>query len=108
MGYISIKSMLQTNEDGPTFVKEVDEIRKYLDTVKNYKGLIIDIRGNGAGNSDYWFKYLIPLIVDKPYSITDYVFTKDSEFINEFNRQSFPKKLSKEKNRFLRLSRIYK
>ena len=29
-------------------------IKPYLEQIKNYNALIIDIRGNGGGDNEYW------------------------------------------------------
>ena len=56
VGLIRIPRMIQSNQ------RELDEtlIKQYLDEVKDYQALIIDIRGNGGGDSRYCFDFLIP------------------------------------------------
>lgn len=49
--------------DGFRVEEDEEEILKFLKEVKNYPKLIIDIRGNGGGNPNYWeFNIVQPLI----------------------------------------------
>lgn len=85
VGYIAIPQMIafyQMNND-----KEL--IDGYLDKVKDYQALVIDIRGNGGGSSDYWSEYLIPKIIDKTYTSDSYNFWKDGDYIKKFIRKSW-------------------
>lgn len=86
VAYIHIKKMIMSDPEDPIFKKEMDQIYSYLENVKDYKALIIDIRGNGGGDSRYWQDYLVPKIVDKNYTDKYYSFTKDSEILKDFNK----------------------
>lgn len=50
------------------------EIRDFLKQVKDYKTLILDIRGNGGGNSNYWRINMVPLLINKPILIIHMIF----------------------------------
>ncbi len=58
-------------------------IIEYLNKVKNYQALVIDIRGNGGGNSSYWQAFLLPLILKESAEVKDYAFYKDGEIIKK-------------------------
>lgn len=88
IGYISVKQMTTPDLNLPSFKAEYDTIKNYLEKIKDYPILIIDIRQNGGGNSAYWSDFLMPLIVDKSYSQKTYTFLKDGELLNKVRRQS--------------------
>ena len=59
-------------------------ITEYLNKVKNYQALVIDIRGNGGGDTRYWNTFLLPLILKEGVEVTTYNFYKDGNLIKEF------------------------
>lgn len=80
IAYIKINQMLSFWEmDGDR--KTIDH---YLEGVKKYPALVIDIRGNGGGDSRYWSEYLVPKLIAKPYETQFYSFFKDGKDINAF------------------------
>lgn len=81
-GYLRVKNMNNPDMNAPSFKEEYIVIKDYLEKIKDYPALIIDIRGNGGGNSAYWSDFLIPLIVDKPYSQKTYSFIKEGQLLN--------------------------
>lgn len=97
IGYIAIKQMVTPDLSNPSFKEEHDTIKNYLDDVKDYPVLIIDIRENGGGDSTYWSDFLMPLIVDKTYSQTTYSFVKGGELLSKFKKQAVFKKLTSDK-----------
>ena len=50
------------------------KLKTYLKKSKNKKALVIDIRGNTGGDSRYWQDFLLPQIIDKPYSTSYYFY----------------------------------
>lgn len=76
--YIRIPEMLSPKSSE----KDENMLASFLKTNKTAKALILDIRGNGGGNSLYWSEMLLPMIVDKPIVVTSYVFLKDGEYAN--------------------------
>lgn len=80
IGYISINDML--------LLKDMDEDKKiiepYLENIKDYEVLVLDIRNNTGGDERYWAEYLLPKIIDKTYSTTHYYFWKDGKEIKKF------------------------
>ncbi|WP_415341592.1 S41 family peptidase [Clostridium perfringens] len=84
IGYIYIPQMISYYNMG----KDIELIDEYLNNIKKYQALIIDIRGNGGGDSYYWISYLVPKLIDKVYENTTYSFWKDGEVINNYLKKS--------------------
>lgn len=80
VGYITIPSMLNYYE----LDRDRDLINTYFNKISNYEALIIDIRGNRGGGSAYWMDLIVPKLINKPYSHTEYNFMKDGEIIREY------------------------
>lgn len=80
VGYITIPSMLNYYE----LDRDRNLINTYFNKIKNYEALIIDIRGNRGGGSAYWMDLIVPKLINKPYSHTEYNFMKDGEIIREY------------------------
>ena len=76
--YIRIPKMLSLE----TSKKDEEMLASFLKANQSAKALILDIRGNGGGNSLYWSEMLLPKIVDKTITVTSYVFLKDGEYAN--------------------------
>lgn len=75
LAYIGIKSFASTNINF-----DQDLIRQALVDFKDYKNLIIDIRGNGGGNTEYWMYLLLEDLISRPYQVYNYLFIKDGNF----------------------------
>lgn len=65
---ISIPSMISYF----TIDKDEKLIREYLQKVKDYQALVIDIRGNSCGTDVYWSMFLPSLIIKEDISIANY------------------------------------
>lgn len=63
IAYIKIRAMIDPGT--PDFEEDLDLLKTYLKKSKNKKALIIDLRGNGGGNSAYTNFYLYPMILGK-------------------------------------------
>lgn len=61
VGYIHIPQMYSANGD---INKDMETIKAYLEKIKDYKALVIDIRGNPGGTDEYW-RSLVAVISDK-------------------------------------------
>ncbi|RVU54122.1 S41 family peptidase [Anaerosphaera multitolerans] len=77
VGYLYIKQMISADEENKNFKLDKDIINNYLENIKDYKALIIDIRGNKGGDSAYWSKFLLPKLLKNPVSTKNYIFLKD-------------------------------
>ena len=93
-GYIAVKQMITPDLSMPSFKEEYDITKSYLEKIKDYPILIIDIRQNGGGNSNYWSEFLMPLIVGRSYSQKTYTFVKEGSLFSKLRRQSGFKKLT--------------
>ncbi|WP_105300370.1 S41 family peptidase [Anaerococcus marasmi] len=88
LAYIKIKSML-----GEQFKGDDREILSdFLRIIKSYPYLIIDIRGNGGGDTRYWQDFLLPRIIDKEYETTVYSFFKNGDLNRKIIKQKGVKK----------------
>lgn len=65
IAYLKIRSMI--NPESDAFEDDLDLLKSYLKKSKNKKALIIDLRGNGGGNSDYTNAYLYPMLMGKKH-----------------------------------------
>lgn len=75
LAYIRISSLI-----GMEYInQDKDIIINYLNEIKDYPFLIIDIRGNGGGDSRYWAYFLLPNIIDKKYETKNYLLIKSGE-----------------------------
>lgn len=72
LAYIGIKSFANTNINF-----DEDLVRQAIVDFKDYKNLIIDIRGNGGGNTEYWQYLLLENLISRPYQVNNYLFIKD-------------------------------
>lgn len=75
LAYIKINKMLNIDQLGS------DEILldEFLQQIQDYPNLVIDIRGNGGGDSRYWQEFLLPKIIGRSYKTTNYSFLKKGE-----------------------------
>lgn len=75
LAYIKINKMLTPEQMGS------DEIilDSFLQEIKDYPNLIIDIRGNGGGDSRYWQEFFLPKIIGKSYKTNNYSFLKKGD-----------------------------
>ena len=83
LAYIRIKSLI-----GEQYInQDKDIIINYLNEIKDYPFLIIDIRGNGGGDSNYWQEFLLPKIIDKKYETKNYIFIKSGKLYEKIFKQ---------------------
>lgn len=63
IAYLKIRAMIDPGT--AHFEEDLELLKTYLKKSKNKKALIIDLRGNGGGNSAYTDTYLYPMILGK-------------------------------------------
>ena len=80
VGYVEIPKMISFFE----MDKDEKLLSDYFNKVKNYQALVIDIRGNGGGDSAYWMMNIVEKLASRPYSNTTYLFLKDGEVVNKY------------------------
>lgn len=63
---------------------DMKAIKLFLESIKGYKCLIIDIRGNGGGDSSYWQNNIVPMLINKPLDYTEYCAYRGGKFTEQF------------------------
>lgn len=79
VAYIAIHSFNTFNID-----EDMKTIKPYLEQIKNYKDLIIDIRGNGGGDTKYWQDNIVPMLINKPLEEELYLVYRGGDFLKPF------------------------
>lgn len=79
VAYLSIHMFNTFNVDG-----DMKIIKPFLQTIKNYKSLIIDIRGNSGGDARYWADNIVPMLINKPLVDTQYIAYRGGSFTEQF------------------------
>lgn len=84
--YIKINSLNSFNING-----DMQIIKPYLQSIKDYKVLIIDIRGNTGGDSTYWSDNIVPMLINKPLDDKQYIAYRGGGFVEQFikNRMKY-------------------
>ncbi len=78
IAYLKIKIFMKfTNED-------TEKIKKLYKDINNYNNYIIDIRGNGGGDSLLWRAHIVKPIVNNIYESTTYALHKDGKITNDY------------------------
>lgn len=81
--YLSISSFEHSAD------QDMGKIKPFLEGIKDYKTLIIDIRGNDGGDSAYWTSYLLPMLISKPVSSKMYFVYRGGSFSEKFLKGYF-------------------
>lgn len=71
--------------------EDMKVIRPFVESIKDYHALIIDIRGNGGGDSNYWSGNLVPMLINKPISYNNYYVYRGGDFSTEFIKNKLQK-----------------
>lgn len=77
VAYIKITSMLN-------YQKYYSKIIDFYYSIKNYPDLIIDIRGNGGGSTDFWAYNIISPLENKNLESKNYIFYRNGTYIKPF------------------------
>jgi hypothetical protein len=64
---------------------------------KDYLNLIIDVRGNGGGNEEYYIENIIPYIIAEKKSADFYIVFRHGEYIKSFLRDRGIRNIAKHK-----------
>jgi hypothetical protein len=78
VAYISIHSFLDPHMDD-----DMKIINPYLEQIKNYKALIIDIRNNSGGNNEYWAS-IVGRLISEPVEYNYYMAFRGGDFEEQF------------------------
>lgn len=79
IAYLAIHSLNTFNID-----EDMEIIKPYLEQIKDYNDLIIDIRGNGGGDDRYWSDNIVPMLINKPVEEKKYSAYRGGTFIEPF------------------------
>lgn len=79
IAYMAIQSF-----DYSRVEKDNKIIRSFLEEVKNYKNLIIDIRGNGGGSDSYWIENIVKPLILEPIKFEYKCIYKNGDYIKPF------------------------
>lgn len=96
IGYLNINKMIDTNSDSMNY--DIKTIDSYLDKIKEYDSLVIDIRGNSGGTNTYWINFLVPRIISSPLIFETYSFYKGGNIIHSLLESYDTKNISKVKD----------
>ncbi|WP_202711199.1 S41 family peptidase [Sporosalibacterium faouarense] len=77
VAYLRIKTLSNIEND-------MEIIEPFINGIEDYNALIIDIRGNGGGDSRYWQNHLVPMLINEPLYNTQYVLLTGGEFTEDF------------------------
>lgn len=79
--YIRMRSMAV---DAKQFDEDKATLQDFLQKIQDYPYLIIDIRGNGGGNTAYWSGNLVSRLVQKSVLYSEYIVYRDTKYITPF------------------------
>ncbi len=79
IAYLRLPSLASSYVD-----KDRSGIRTFLEKIKDYPALIIDIRGNGGGSTNYWMHNIVPLLTNDILQTRNYILFRNSEYIKPF------------------------
>ncbi|MDO5047538.1 MAG: S41 family peptidase [Anaerococcus sp.] len=74
IGLLRIKKMAGSEK----YTEDLKVLRDFLKDKHLYKALVIDIRGNSGGNTEYWKDFLLPKLLTRPKKVRNNLFFKKS------------------------------
>jgi hypothetical protein len=77
--YIGIKSFASRHIKPDRIVLE-----ELFHKVKNYENIIIDVRGNGGGNEEYYLENIFPYLVEKKITVDFLLLFRHGKYIKPF------------------------
>ncbi|NLM05714.1 MAG: hypothetical protein GX219_02170 [Tissierellia bacterium] len=97
LAYIFLPRMLDMEPERKLLTEDMEKITTYLEAVKDYPALAIDIRGSSGGDVGYVEEFLLPILIDKEYSLDEYSFIKDSPLLEKVRLKEGYEDLTEEK-----------
>jgi len=79
VAYLGVKKLNKLNIES-----DMKIIKPFLESIKDYDALIIDIRQNGGGSSYYWSEHIVPMLINKPIKWTKYFVYRGGTFSEPF------------------------
>lgn len=84
IGYLAIHSFNTFNIE-----EDMKTIKPFLESIKDYEALIIDIRGNGGGDTRYWNDNIVPMLINNPVQYTNYSAFRGGDFTEAFLKSRY-------------------
>jgi len=84
VAYLSIKKLNPYNIEG-----DMKTIKPFFNNIKDYSSLIIDIRGNGGGDSKFWSHNIVPALISRPISYKWIWAYRGGGFTESFVKRNF-------------------
>lgn len=84
IGYVYIKSF-----SGEPMEKDKEIIYQYLESIKNYNALVIDIRDNEGGTDLYWRHLLVSKLIKNKVVSTNYSFLKGGQVAESYLKYTY-------------------
>lgn len=82
--YLSIKMLNTFNIES-----DMKIIKPFLKSIVSTRAIIIDIRGNGGGDSRYWSDNIVPMLINKTLSNKEYIAYRGGKFTEEFLKSKY-------------------
>jgi hypothetical protein len=67
-----------------TLEHDSKKVREFLESVKDYSSLIIDVRGNSGGSDAYWERVLVSPLISRRVAMNFYVVFRSGKYIQDF------------------------
>ena len=87
VAYMRIASL-----DMNSLIVDGEKIDRFLSSIGDARCLVIDIQGNGGGNSHYWSKYIVPRLIETPLEYEAIVLSKKGAVNKYFKPRYFGRK----------------
>lgn len=86
VAYLRIEDLMVANDE---LDAEAEKVRAFLEEVKGYEKLIIDMRGLGAGNDLFWKSAIVEPLIKESLTVEYYYFLKSTYAKDFFENRGF-------------------
>lgn len=69
-----------------------EKIDRFLSSIADARYLVIDIQGNGGGDTRYWSEHIVPRLISEPLEFSTVVLSKNGELNKYFKPRYFGRK----------------
>ena len=87
VAYMRIESL-----DMRSLAVDGEKIDRFLASIADARCLVIDIQGNGGGNTRYWSEHIVPRLIREPLEFSTDVLSKNGELNKYFKPRYFGRK----------------
>lgn len=91
-------NQLISKVDGKAYENDLKNIKSFIEECKDYPIFVLDIRGNGGGDSNYWQQLLLPLLIQEGASTKVSVFMKNGPLFPKNLKEQYKKVDSLQEN----------